>query len=216
MIRILLADDHALVRSGIRMLLERAGDMEVIAETPDGREATRLTKQMLPDLAILDVAMPNLNGIEAARQIRTDSSVTRVIMLSMHGDPKYIHESMKAGAAGYVLKESVFDELLTAIRTVMSGRKYLSPTMAAQIQSSAQTLGETDTSNGLGKLSRREREVLQLIGEGHSNPEIAGILEVGVRTVETHREHIIAKLNIHSVAGLTRFAIRNGLCALEQ
>lgn len=217
MIRILLADDHALVRSGIRMLLEKAGDMEVVAETADGREATRLTKLMTPDLALLDVAMPNLNGIEAARQIRAEFSSTRIIMLSMHADPKYVYEAMKAGASGYVLKESVFDELLSSIRAVMGGRKYVSPPLAGLWQNFASRVQEEpDSGNPLDKLSRREREVLQLIGEGHSNSEIANILTVGVRTVETHREHITDKLNIHSIAGLTRFAIRNGMCSLEQ
>jgi DNA-binding NarL/FixJ family response regulator len=225
MIRILLADDHALVRSGIRSLLERTGEragpgslgpMEVVAETSDGREAARLARVMAPDLAILDVAMPRLNGIEAVRQIRDELPATRVIMLSMHADSKYVYESLRAGAAGYVLKDSVFDELLSAIKAVMGGRTHVSPPLAALWQTAvgrAQDLAAS--TSDVDKLSPREREVLQLVGEGQSNREIADALGVSVRTVETHRENVTRKLEIRTVAGLTRFAIRNGLCSLE-
>jgi DNA-binding NarL/FixJ family response regulator len=212
---VLLVEDHALVRRGIRTMLEVEADMKVVGECGDGREAVRLFNRLRPDLVLMDVAMPDLNGIEATRQMVASRPGSRVIMLSMHADGQYVVESFRAGASGYVLKDAAFGELLSAIKAVRDGKRYLSPplnesTLTDYVRA---TRGDRSVSE-LDILSNREREVLQLIGEGNSSAEIAGKLEISVRTVETHRQHIMEKLNIHSVAGLTKFAIRHGLCSL--
>lgn len=212
---VLLAEDHTLVRSGIKTMLEMS-QMQVVGEAGDGRIAVNLFNQFRPDLVIMDVAMPNLNGIEAARQMRAADPAARIIMLSMHADGQYVMESLRAGASGYVLKDAAFNELLTAIETVTQGRNYLSPSLADMVMTNYMRVARGETAvNGLEKLSNREREVLQLIGEGNSSAEIAKALFISVRTVDTHRHNIMEKLDIHSVAGLTKFAIRYGLCTLE-
>jgi DNA-binding NarL/FixJ family response regulator len=212
---VLLVEDHTLVRRGIRTMLEVEADMKVVGECGDGREAVRLFNRLRPDLVLMDVAMPDLNGIEATRQMVASRPGSRIIMLSMHADGQYVVESFRAGASGYVLKDAAFGELLSAIKAVRDGKRYLSPplnesTLTDYVRA---TRGERSVSE-LDILSNREREVLQLIGEGNSSAEIAGKLEISVRTVETHRQHIMEKLHIHSVAGLTKFAIRHGLCSL--
>lgn len=213
--RVLLADDHTLVRTGIRALLEAAGNLEVVGEASDGRAAVELVRTLNPDLAIIDVAMPNMNGIEAVRQICADHPHTRVIMLSMHSDQQYIYEALRCGAAGYVLKDAAFTELVSAIQTVLEGKTYLSPPLADSVMTDYVRRAQGKTAiTELDKLSSREREVLQLIGEGNSSAEIAKVLFISVRTVETHRQHIMEKLNIHSIAELTKFAIRHGICSL--
>jgi len=215
-VNILLAEDHTLVRSGIRSLLKASDELSVIGEAGDGREAVGLCESLHPDLVLMDVAMPNLNGIEATRQIRSRYPNVRVIMLSMHSDQQYVYESLKAGAGGYLLKAAAFNELLVAIRTVMSGKNYLSPplTEASMDDYVRRAKGESMGSE-LNKLSAREREVLQLISEGKSSGEVAEVLHISGRTVDTHRHNIMEKLNIHSIAGLTRFAIRHGLANLQ-
>ncbi len=210
---VLLAEDHTLVRTGIRTMLETAARLRVVGEANDGRQAVQLFNELHPDLAILDVTMPSLNGIEAARQIVAEHSGARIIMLSMHNDAQYVLESLRAGAAGYVRKDAAFTELLAAIETVLDGRTYLSPPLAELVANSyiRMARGESAT-NELAKLSGREREILQLISEGHSSAKIAEMLFISIRTVDTHRQHIMAKLGVHNVAGLTKLAIRHGLC----
>lgn len=216
MIRVLLAEDHELVRQGLRVMLENAGDYAVVGEATDGREAVRLAQSCAPDLAIMDVGMPNLNGIEAARQIRAVSPGTRVLMLSMHSDVQYVREALRAGARGYVLKGAAFKELLAAIEQVLAGRVYLSAALPKAALDNLLRPSHQAPPSTLECLTARERQVLQLIAEGNSGPEIAKSLEVSARTVESHRERIMAKLDLHSIADLTRFAIRNGVCSPER
>jgi DNA-binding NarL/FixJ family response regulator len=215
MIKALLVEDMTLTRSGFRALLEDSGKVEVIGEAADGREAIKLAEKLNPDIILMDVSMPGLNGIEATRQIRAAQPHIRVLMLSMHTAGPYVFESLRAGAAGYILKDATFAELLSAIATVVGGGTYLSPTLTNVAVEDYVRLarGQHDTSE-LDKLSAREREVLQLIAEGHSSSNIARQLHISARTVDTHRHNIMQKLNIHSVAGLTKFAVRHGLCSL--
>src|ERR1700742_3362754 len=216
-IRALLAEDHTLVRTGIRALLEGSHEVEVVGESANGRQAVELFEQLKPDLALLDVAMPDLNGIEAARQIRAAHPNARLIMLSMYEDQQYVFESLKAGANGYVLKGAAFQELLTAIKTVMTGqgKSYISEALSDTLMTDYVRRAQGDQKDTeLSKLSGREREVLQLIAEGKSSSEVAEVLHISVRTVDTHRHNIMTKLEIHSIAGLTKFAIRHGLCVL--
>jgi two-component system response regulator NreC len=216
-IRTILAEDHTLVRTGIRALLEGSGEVQVVGETSNGREAIQLFEKLKPQLALLDVAMPELNGIEAARQIRATDPDARIIMLSMYEDQQYVFESLKAGANGYVLKGAAFQELLTAIRTVMEvdGKSYISPALSETLMTDYVRRAQGDQQDSeLARLSGREREVLQLIAEGKSSAEVAELLHISVRTVDTHRHNIMSKLEIHSIAGLTKFAIRHGLCVL--
>ena len=217
-IRTILAEDHTLVRTGIRALLEGSGEVEVIGETSNGRQAIELFQKLKPQLALLDVAMPELNGIEAARQIRAADPDARVIMLSMYEDQQYVFESLKAGANGYVLKGSAFGELLTAIHTVMEGdgKSYISPALSETLMTDYVRRAQGDQQDSeLNRLSGREREVLQLIAEGKSSAEVAEVLHISVRTVDTHRHNIMSKLEIHSIAGLTKFAISKGLISLN-
>jgi DNA-binding NarL/FixJ family response regulator len=214
--KVLLAEDHELVRSGIRSLLEASKDVEVVGEAGDGREAVELATQLKPDLVLMDLAMNELNGIDATRQLSAGELGVNVIMLSMHGDEQYIYESLKAGAKGYVLKSSAFKELITGIKEVCAGRTYVSPSLANVVVNDyvRRAKGERAPSD-LDKLTTREREVLQLIAEGNSSAEVANILYISVRTVDTHRHNIMEKLKIHSIAGLTKFAVKNGLSALQ-
>ncbi len=214
--RVLLAEDHVLVRSGIRSLLESSKDFEVIGEAGDGRQAVEMAAELKPDLVLMDLAMNELNGIDATRQLASRYKDMRVIILSMHGDEQYIYESLKAGALGYVLKSSAFNELINGIREVSAGRVYVSPSLSGIVVNDYVRRAK---SNGapteLDKLTVREREVLQLIAEGNSSAEVAQRLFISVRTVDTHRHNIMEKLEIHSIAGLTKFAIRNGLSPLQ-
>jgi RNA polymerase sigma factor (sigma-70 family) len=215
MVKVLLADDHALVRAGIRSLLETAG-AHVVGEASDGREALRLAAELKPDVVFMDVAMSSLNGIEATRQIHRTQPEIRVIMLSMHAERQYIYESARAGATGYVLKDAPFSELLTAIEAALAGRTYLSPTAAELAMDDYLRRAKGDAVHSeLEKLSAREREVLQLLAEGKSSAEIASQLHISSRTVDTHRQNLMQKLQIHTIAGLTRFAIRHGLCVVD-
>jgi DNA-binding NarL/FixJ family response regulator len=216
MLNVLLVEDHTLVRSGIRALLEKANpDLKVVGEADDGQSAVELVRQLNPQLVLMDVAMPGLNGIEATRQIRAAHPQVRILMLSMHDDPQYVDESMRSGANGYVLKGAAFQELLAAIAAVMDGQSYLSTALSER--ASGRAIGPTlePASGEVTKLSAREREVLQHIAEGKSSAEVAELLQISVRTVDTHRHNIMSKLGIHSIAGLTKFAIRHGLCMLS-
>jgi two-component system response regulator NreC len=213
---VLLVEDHALVRSGIRALLEGSSEVTVVGEAGDGRLALEMCGQLHPDIVLTDVEMRELNGIETTRQIRSAHPDTRVIMLSMYGDPQYVFESLRAGALGYVLKDAAFAELLTAIRTVVAGRRYLSPPLADLVMDDyVRRANGKESASDLDKVSAREREILQLVAEGHSSGQVAAMLHISIRTVDTHRFNLMQKLDIHSIAGLTKFAINHGLTSLR-
>ena len=215
-ISIVLSEDHEIVRLGIRALLQASEDIDVVGEASDGRTAVEQCKLLQPDICLMDVAMPLLNGIEATRQLAAELPDVKVIILSMHGEQQYLYESLKAGASGFVPKAAAFSELLIAIREVMENRKYISPSLSdAVIQDYVRRAQGATLPDSGNQLSGREREVLQLIAEGHSSAEVAGALSISVRTVDTHRHNIMQKLKIRSVAGLTKFAIRSGLCSLN-
>jgi DNA-binding NarL/FixJ family response regulator len=213
-LQVLLVDDHTLVRSGVRSLLEGMEDMCVVGEANDGRVAVELAAQLKPDLVLMDVAMPGLNGIEAARQITSaeNGGAVPVLILSAHADEQYIFEAMRAGATGYVLKSAAVNELMTAVREVAAGRTYVSPSLSGTVMNDYVRRAKGSVRvPAIDKLTAREREVLQLIAEGRSSTEVARLLFISARTVDTHRHNIMSKLGVRSIAGLTRFAIRNGL-----
>jgi DNA-binding NarL/FixJ family response regulator len=211
---VILADDHQIVRQGLRSLLAENPDLNVVGEAPDGREAVRLCAELNPEIVIMDVAMPGLNGIDATRQIQERNPGTHVVALSMHADRRFVAEMLRAGAKGYLLKESAFEELSAAIDAVLAGKVYLSPRIAEMVNGNGAPR-ESRISSVFDKLTKREREVLQLMAEGRSTKQIAMDLQVSVKTVETHRRQIMEKLDIHSVAELTKYAIREGLTTVE-
>ncbi|MBM4137752.1 MAG: response regulator transcription factor [Nitrospira sp.] len=214
-IRIILADDHKIVREGLRVLIEKQQDMEVIAEAGDGRTTVQLVKKLTPDIVIMDVAMPDMNGIEATRQIVAMATGVKVIALSMHSDRRFVAEMLKAGASGYLLKDCAFEELINAVRSVVKDRTYLSPDIADIILKDYTHLLSKEELSVFSILSVREREVLQLLSEGKATREIASLLNISVKTVETYRQQIMDKLDIRSIAELTKYAIREGLTSLE-
>jgi DNA-binding NarL/FixJ family response regulator len=211
-VRIILADDHAMMREGLRAILETELGYTVVAQAGNGRETVHLAKTHAPDLVIMDISMPDLNGIEATRQILAELPGTKVIALSMHADKRFVGEMLGAGASGYLLKQSAMDELQQAIQCVMAGKTYISPEIAGAV---IQEYVEMKRGAEREELTAKEREVLQLIAEGLSTKEIALKLSVSVPTIETHRQHIMAKLRLHTVAELTKYAIRTGLTSLE-
>ena len=211
-IRILLADDHTLVRQGLRKLLEERPDWEVIAEAGDGREAVRLAEQHKPDVAILDVAMPLLNGIETTRQIARRVPNTRVLVLSMHADEAYVTQILQAGATGYLLKDSADVDLLKAVEEAAHGRSFFSPAITrVMLDDYVRQLADKGVTDRYESLSEREREIFQLIAEARTNKEIAALLNVSPSTVETHRAHIMEKLDLHSAAEIVLYAVRRGV-----
>jgi len=213
-IRVIIADDHKIVRSGLSSLMQKEADIEVVAEADNGREAVRLALELAPEVVVMDVAMPELNGIEATRQIIDALPGTKVIALSMHAEKRYIMEMLKAGASGYILKDSAYEELAIAIRTVINNRTYICPQVAEIVIGDYVHLAQTVDASAFSLLSSREREVLQLMAEGNSTAQIADRLCISVKTVETYRQHIMEKLNIRSIAELTKYAIREGLTSL--
>ena len=212
---IILADDHKIVRDGLRGLLEKEIDLKVVAEASDGREAVDLVQELRPDLVVMDIGMPNLNGIEATRQIRHDFPHTRVIALSMHSRAQFVGHMLEAGARGYLLKDCAYEELVKAVRTVLANRVYLSKGITGFVVDDYVRHRATAQKTTTVALTPREREILQLMAEGNSTKEIAHDLHVSVKTVETHRQHIMEKLDIHSIAGLTKYAISEGLTSLD-
>ena len=211
-VRILLADDHTLVRHGLRKLLEERPEWEVIAEAGDGREAVRLAEQHKPDVAILDVAMPLLNGIEATRQITRRVPGTRVLVLSMHADEAYVTQILQAGATGYLLKDSADVDLLKAVGEAAKGKSFFSPAIAkVMLDDYVRQLADKGVTDRYEALSEREREIFQLIAEARTNKEIAALLNVSPSTVETHRAHIMEKLDLHSAAEIVLYAVRRGV-----
>jgi two-component system, NarL family, response regulator NreC len=205
-IRILIVDDHAVVRSGLRLLLEREDDLEAVGEAGDGKQAVRMSRELKPDIVLLDVVMPGSSGIDAAAEIRIESPDSRILMLSMQDDPTYVRQAFASGAAGYVLKDAADAELVEAVRKVAAGDQYVHPALGARLVASPEaTAGPVDS------LSDREREVLKLLALGHTNQEIARQLFVSVRTVEAHRAHILNKLRASKRAELVRHAIDTGI-----
>ena len=209
-IRILLAEDHALVRAGLRSLLERMSGVEIVGEAGDGREAIELIGKLLPDVVLMDITMPGLNGLHTTVRARTEYPSVRVIMLSMHDNEEYVWQALNAGAAGYLLKGADPTELGLAIRSVAQGGSYLSPAVSRHVVNDFVRRVGTDRSS-LDRLTPRQLEIVQLIAESHTNQEIAGELDISLKTVETHRAQLMARLDIHDVPGLVRYAIRMGL-----
>jgi two-component system, NarL family, response regulator NreC len=206
-IHILLADDHAVVRQGFKMILAAQPDMEIVGEAGNGREAVDLAGQLQPDVIVMDVAMPELNGIEATRRIADLSPRSRVLALSMHKDSVYVREILRAGARGYLLKDSISSDLLAAVRAIARGEGYLSPGVSDAVLNDYRR----HVTDPIDLLTSREREVLQMIAEGKTNKEIATVLNLSVYTVDAHRGRIMEKLNMHSATDLVRFAVRAGL-----
>ena len=208
-IRVLLVDDHTVVRQGLRRILESDEEIEIVGEAGDGRTAIDLVQKLRPHVVVMDVAMPELNGIEATRQIVKRIEGAKVLVLSMHGDDVYVRQALKAGARGYLLKDSEDLDLIKAVKAVRAGGSFFSPPVSKVVLSGY--LGDKvdgDAEDSVARLTDREREVLQLIAEGKTNKEVAHALSVSVNTVETHRKHIMEKLDLHNTAELVRFAIR--------
>ncbi len=207
---IIVADDHKIVREGIRKVLETREDFQVVGEASDGEEAVQMVLEKKPDVALMDIWMPRLSGIDATRRIGKHGLDTKVLVLSMHQSRAYVEEVLRAGAAGYIVKNAASQDLLNAVDAVCSGGSYLSPTITQQVVDAIARPGDAVPS-GVAALTDREREVLQLIAEGLSSKEIAGMLGVSLKTVDSHRSNLMEKLDIHKVSGLVRFAIRAGL-----
>lgn len=213
-VRILLADDHGVVRKGLRFLLERQPGMEVTGEAADGREAVRLAEEKNPDIVIMDIAMPLLNGIEATAQIFKRNPHTGVIILSMHSDEDYLLSALNAGAKGYLLKDSAEDDVVRAIQSVLKGTPYFSPEISKTLlEDYMRFLQQRNLQDSYDLLTEREKEVLQLLAEGKSNKEAASILNVSVYTVDTHRLHLMQKLNLHNTAEIVLYAVRKKIIA---
>lgn len=212
MIRILLCDDHAVIRRGLRLVLEQHEDLQVIGEGADGREAVQLAEALKPDIVVLDITMPNLNGIEAARQISGKQPGISIIVLSMHADESFVLKALKAGARGYVLKEAPEGDLVKAIRVVSEGKSFFSPAVSRMlVEDYVRRLQEKNVEDSYELLTAREREVLQMVAEAKSNKDIANILNLSLYTVETHRSNIMEKLSLHSVPELMLYAVRKGV-----
>ncbi len=211
-IRILLADDHAILRRGLRALLDRESDMEVLGEAADGRDTVRAVEQLRPDVVVLDITMPNLNGIEAARQIQAKGSATAIIILSMHSDEGYVLRALRAGARGYLLKDAVEGELIQAIRVVAGGKAYFSPEVSKLlVEDYVMGMRERGLEDRHDLLTPREREILQVLAEGRSSKDIAKLLDLSSYTVDTHKANLMQKLSLHSMAELILYAVRRGI-----
>jgi two-component system, NarL family, response regulator NreC len=211
-IRILLADDHTVVRDGLRALLEKQPDMTVGGEAADGRDSVRLAEEQLPDVVVMDIAMPNMNGIEATRRILAANPRTNVVMLSMHQDESYVLRSLKAGAKGYLLKDSLRSDVIEAIRTVSQGRSFMTRKVSRILQEDyIRQMERRGLEDSYDLLTDREREILQLVAEGKTNKDVATLLNISLTTVETHRTHILQKLGLHSVPELILYAVRKGI-----
>ena len=211
-IRILLADDHTVMRAGLRLLLEREPDFVVVGEAEDGRRTVELAEAETPDVIVMDIAMPALNGIEAARQIVGQNHKTNVVVLSMHSDEGYVMRALKAGARAYLLKDSAQADLIRAVRAVMEGKSFFSPAVSKLLlEDYVRQLKQKGEDDSYELLTTREREILQLLAEGRSNKEVATLLNLSLYTVETHRAHILQKLGLHSVPDLILYAVRKGI-----
>lgn len=214
-IQILLADDHKITRDGLKALLENQKNMAVIGEAENGRKAVRLALELKPDVIVMDINMPELNGIEATRQIKAELPEAKIIALSMYSDKRYVVGMLKAGVSGYLLKNCAFDELVSAISAVVNNQNYMSPKIADTVMKDYANILESSDTSPASLLTAREREVLQLIAEGLKTKDIATRIHVSIKTVETHRQQIMRKLNAKSVAELTKIALREGLTSLD-
>ena len=213
-VRIVLADDHTVMRNGLRLLLERQPNLKVVGEAADGRQAVALSESANPDVVIMDIGMPNLNGIEAARQIVSHNPRTAIAILSMHSDESYVIRALKAGARAYLLKDSAEADLLAAIRALSEGKSFFSPAISRiLVEDYMRQLERQGAEDTYELLTNREREILQLLAEGKTNKEVAAMLNLSLYTVETHRTHILQKLNLHSVPELILYAVRKGIIA---
>ena len=218
-VTVLLAEDHTIVRQGLRSLLQAHDDLQVVGEASDGKQAVELTQELHPDVVVMDLAMEKVNGVDATRQIKRHCPKTGVLVLTMHGEPEYVLPAVRAGADGYLLKGSGLSDLVSAIRAVASGKAFFGPEPAKHLARQARTspsLSPSSSSDTPKPLSPREKEVLSLVAEGYSSPQIAEHLSISAKTVENHRSHIMAKLHIHDLAGLVRYAVRTGLVSLHQ
>ena len=213
-IRVILADDHRILREGLKTMLETQPDVEVIGEAENGRDARDLAGELAPDIVIMDIGMPGLNGVEATRQIVSRFPGVRVLALSMHSDKRFVSEVLRAGACGYLLKDSAFEELARALEAVARGQTYLSPAISGLVIDGFVSRSRSDSHGAADLLTPREREVLQLIAEGASTKDVANHLHISAKTASTHRQHIMGKLDMHSVSELTKYAIREGLTSL--
>ena len=211
-IRILLADDHTILRAGLKMMLNAQPDMEIVGEAQDGRQAIQEAQRLQPDVILMDITMPDLNGIEATRQIKRVLSEVKILVLTMHENDEYVFQALRAGASGYMLKEAADTELITAIHVIKSGQFYLSPTaQSVVIGDYLQRVRTGEERDSYSSLTEREREILKLVAEGHTNNQIAERLIISPKTVDTHRTHVMDKLNLHSRAELVKYAMRRGL-----
>ncbi len=213
-IRVIVADDHTIIRSGLKALLDREPDIEVVAEAADGRQAVQKAQELLPEVILLDIAMPNLNGIEAARQIAARHERMGIIILSMHSDESYVLRALKAGARGYLLKDSPEGDIMNAVRAVNSGKAYFSPEISRMLADDyLRQMQQRGVEDSYELLTSREREILQMLAEGRSNKDVANLLNLSLHTVETHRSNILQKLNLHSIPELILYAVRKGIVA---
>lgn len=212
MIRVLLADDHSVVRSGLRVWLERSNSVQVVGEAADGREAARLAEELDPEIVIMDIAMPLLNGIDATAQITRRNPRTNVIILSVHADESYILRALNAGARGYLLKEATENDLLPAVRAVQAGKPYFSPSIAKLLlEDYVRMLQQNQLQDSYDLLSQREKEVLQLLAEGKSNKEVAQVLNLSPHTIDSHRTNLMQKLGLHNTAEIVLYAVRKSI-----
>jgi two-component system response regulator NreC len=211
-IRILLADDHTILRAGLRMMLNAQPDMEVIGEAQDGKQAINATIHLQPDIVLMDITMPDMNGIEATRQIKRVAPEVKVLVLTMHENDEYVFQALRAGASGYILKEAADTELITALHVLRSGQFYLSPSAQSVIVGDyLQRVHTGEEKDSYNNLTEREKEILKLVAEGYTNNQIAERLVISPKTVDTHRTHVMDKLNLHSRAELVKYAMRRGL-----
>lgn len=217
MICVVIAEDHHLVRQGIRALLDQVDDIEIVGEAEHGRQAVELAQRLTPDVLLMDIAMPRLNGIEATHRIRTLAPETQVVILSMYSDENLVRRALQHGARGYLLKRSLTEELLMAVRAANRGEIYLSPAVSESVVSDLLSgVSEPEAGDPIERLTPREREVLQLVAEGHTNQQMAHLMNISVKTVEKHRANVMSKLGVHDVAGLTRLAIKYGVIFVDE
>ena len=215
-IKVVVADDHTILRQGIKALLDNQEEIEVVGEAKDGREAIKAIEELSPDVILMDIAMPGLNGLEATRRIKKKFPKTKVVVLTMHTNEEYIFQILNAGADGYLVKETAFQDLISAISSVHRGEAFMSPSISKKVMTDYIQRAQGEERVGFDTLTTREREILQLVAEGNSNKKIAEVLFISPKTVETHRAHIMDKLNIHDRAGLIKYAIRKGMINLDK